>query len=118
MGVFGAALGGHSGQRQRIPFFQMRKIPAREQEHFGKQFSALTVGWGARIRTWEWRNQNQFDYPTISRRIWKKRSKHALATSIAWQTFPNEKQSLAGRINPRQFLGCRSRKFYPRGFAR
>jgi hypothetical protein len=49
------------------------------------------TGWGARIRTWEWRNQNQLDYPTISRRIWKKRPKHALAISIAWQAFPNEK---------------------------
>jgi hypothetical protein len=38
------------------------------------------------------RNQNQLDYPRIARRIWKKRSKQALAIPIAWQPFPNEKQ--------------------------
>jgi hypothetical protein len=48
------------------------------------------LGWGARIRTWEWRNQNPIDYPTISRPIWKKRPKHALGIPIAWQPFPNE----------------------------
>jgi hypothetical protein len=37
--------------------------PAREQSRFGKEFSALPLGWGARTRTWEWRNQN----PPISR---------------------------------------------------
>jgi hypothetical protein len=49
------------------------------------------IGWGARIRTWEWRNQNQLDYSMTSRRIWKNRPKRALAISIAWQPFPNEK---------------------------
>jgi hypothetical protein len=32
-------------------------------------------GWGGRIRTSAWRNQNQLDYPTISTRIWKNRLK-------------------------------------------
>jgi hypothetical protein len=31
---------------------------------------------------------------TISKRILEKHSKHALAISIAWQLFPNEKQPL------------------------
>jgi NADPH:quinone reductase-like Zn-dependent oxidoreductase len=43
----------------------------------------VVIDWGARIRTWEWRNQNQLDYPTISRRIWKERPKHALGVSMA-----------------------------------
>jgi hypothetical protein len=42
---------------------------------------------------WEWRNQNQLDYPIIVRRIWKKRSTQTLAIPIAWQPFPNEKQA-------------------------
>jgi hypothetical protein len=66
------------------------------QEHaFFNNFN----GWGARIRTWEWRNQNQPDYPIIVRRIWKKRSKQALAIPIAWQPFPNEKQASQAGIN-------------------
>jgi hypothetical protein len=32
----------------------------------------ISTGWGGRDRTSEWRNQNQLDYSTISRRIWKK----------------------------------------------
>jgi hypothetical protein len=44
------------------------------------------AGWGARIRTWEWRNQNQLDYPIIVRRIWKKRSKQALGSRLNWLT--------------------------------
>jgi hypothetical protein len=55
-------------------------------------------GWGGRDRTSEWRNQNQLDYPT--RRIWKKRPKRPLATSIAWQPFPNKEAALAGSISP------------------
>src|SRR5215468_1141734 len=35
---------------------------AWEQSRFCKEFSALSVGWGARIRTWEWRNQNPLPY--------------------------------------------------------
>src|SRR5215472_6862674 len=57
----------------------------------------LTGGPG--FRTWEWRNQNQFDYLTISTRIWKNWLKWAPAISIAWQPFPNEAQALAGRVN-------------------
>jgi hypothetical protein len=34
----------------------------REQSRFCKEFSALILGWGARIRTWEWRNQNPLPY--------------------------------------------------------
>ena len=30
---------------------------------------SLSAGWGGRDRTSEWRNQNLFDYPTISRRV-------------------------------------------------
>jgi hypothetical protein len=41
-------------------------------------------GWGGRIRTSGWRNQNQLDYPTISTRIWDNRSKPDLAISMAW----------------------------------
>ena len=55
------------------------------------------AGWGARIRTWEWRNQNQLDCSTISKRVWKKPAKRAPAISIAWQLFPNERQSLQGK---------------------
>ena len=36
--------------------------PAREPSRFGKEFRALTLVWGARIRTWEWRNQNPLPY--------------------------------------------------------
>jgi hypothetical protein len=53
----------------------MRQRPAPEQSRFGKEFSVLTFGWGAWIRTRGWRNQNQLDYPIISMRIWKKRAK-------------------------------------------
>jgi hypothetical protein len=42
-----------------------------------------TGGWGGRDRTSEWRNQNQLNYPRISRRILKKQPKRALAISIA-----------------------------------
>ena len=34
--------------------------------------NSLNTGWGGRDRTSEWRNQNQLDYSTISRRVWKK----------------------------------------------
>ncbi|TMJ74296.1 MAG: hypothetical protein E6G80_04350 [Alphaproteobacteria bacterium] len=47
----------------------------------------------------EWRNQNQFDYLTISKRIWKKGSKCPLAISIAWPPFPNKEAAVAGRIS-------------------
>jgi hypothetical protein len=57
----------------------------------------LSPGWGGRDRTSEWRNQNQFDYSTISERIWKKGRKHPLVNSIAWQPFPNKEAALAGR---------------------
>jgi len=55
--------------------------------------SDIESGWGARIRTWEWRNQNQFDHPTISMRIWKTRPKWAPAISTTWQPFPNPRRS-------------------------
>jgi hypothetical protein len=64
-------------------------------------------------RTWEWRNQNPLDYPTISTRIWKNRPKRALAISIAWQPFPNENDppqggSIPRNLGPRdQGLRCR-----------
>src|SRR5712664_2409210 len=52
----------------------MRQISAREKSRFGKEFSALTLGWGARIRTWEWRNQNPLPYhlatPQNASRAW------------------------------------------------
>jgi hypothetical protein len=37
------------------------------------------AGWGAWIRTREWRNQNQLDYPTTSRCIWKNSAKKDLS---------------------------------------
>jgi hypothetical protein len=52
------------------------------------------AGWGGRDRTSEWRNQNPFDFPIISRRVWKKWPKDAPAISIAWLPFPNEKGQL------------------------
>jgi hypothetical protein len=52
-------------------------------------------GWGGRDRTSEWRNQNPLDYSAISRRIWKKWSKHPLAIPITWQPFPNKEAALA-----------------------
>ena len=60
---------------------------------------AISIGWGGRDRTSEWRNQNQIDYLTISKRIWKKGSKCPLAISIAWPPFPNEEAAVAGRIS-------------------
>jgi hypothetical protein len=54
---------------------------------------------GRRDRTSEWRNQNQFDYSTISRRIWKDGSKCPLAISIAWPLLPNKEAAVAGRIS-------------------
>jgi hypothetical protein len=59
-----------------------------------RELNDFSLGWGKTDRTSEWRNQNQFDYPTISRRVWKKRPKHALAISITWEPFPNEKQQM------------------------
>ncbi|MGY4258133.1 hypothetical protein ACVI1L_005201 [Bradyrhizobium sp. USDA 4516] len=41
------------------------------------EINGLLAGWGGRDRTSEWRNQNQFDYSTISRGIWKKSGKWA-----------------------------------------
>jgi hypothetical protein len=41
------------------------------------------------------RNQNPLDYSAISRRIWKKWSKQALAIPITWQPFPNNEAALA-----------------------
>jgi hypothetical protein len=38
-----------------IHFSKCAQKPAREQSRFGKEFSALTLGWGAGTRTWEWR---------------------------------------------------------------
>jgi hypothetical protein len=51
------------------------------------------------------RNQNPLDYSTISRRVWKKWSKHALAIPIGWQPFPNEKQP-STEDQSRQNLGA------------
>ena len=53
----------------------------------------------------EWRNQNQFDYSTISRRIWKNRPSPALAIPIAWQPFPNE-NSLIARASRQKSVAC------------
>jgi hypothetical protein len=68
----------------------MRKKQAENKAVFTYKLSALGGGWGGRIRTSVWRNQNPLDYPMISTRIWKKRRRHAPAVSIAWQPFPNE----------------------------
>ena len=80
-------------------YFQTRPQIWREQSYLYNELSSLSVGWGGRDRTSEWRNQNQFDYSTISRRIWKKGSKCPLAISIAWPPFPNEEAAVAGRIS-------------------
>jgi hypothetical protein len=42
---------------------------------------------GSILRTAE---SNLLDYSMISKRIWKKWSKHASTISIGWQPFPNE----------------------------
>ena len=51
--------------------------PTRKQGRFGKEFSTLTLGWGARTRTWEWRNQNPSGSRYLSKRIPKKRGNSA-----------------------------------------
>jgi hypothetical protein len=66
----------------------------------------LRVGWGAKIRTREWRNQNLLDYSTISTRIWKKQPKCALGISICWLPFPNENQLSRGAANPPNLRAC------------
>jgi hypothetical protein len=48
--------------------------------HYFKGLGAR--GWGGRDRTSEWRNQNQLEYPMISRRIWKKSGKCPSILSI------------------------------------
>lgn len=48
-------------------------------------------------QTVEWRNQNQFDCSTDSRRVWKNGRKPTPAIPIGWQLFPNEKGGLATR---------------------
>jgi hypothetical protein len=75
-----------------LRYFQMKQSKKRFRQ-------AISIGWGGRDRTSEWRNQNQFDYSTISKRIWKKGSKCPLAISIAWPPFPNKEAAVAGRIS-------------------
>ena len=53
-------------------YFQTRPQIWREQSYLYNELSSLSAGWGGRDRTSEWRNQNPLDYPTISRRVWKK----------------------------------------------
>jgi hypothetical protein len=51
-------------KRHRISKWRAKPISKRaretawEQSRFCKEFRVLSAGWGARIRTWEWRNQN------------------------------------------------------------
>src|SRR5258708_32978482 len=47
------------------------------------------AGWGARIRTWEWRNQNPPVSPLISRIILKNRRNSTRFQSIGWTRIPN-----------------------------
>jgi hypothetical protein len=56
----------------RISLSKRAQKLGREQSCFYNKLSALRPGWGGRDRTSEWRNQNQLDCSTISRRIWKK----------------------------------------------
>jgi len=60
----------------------------------------ISTGWSGRDRTSEWRNQNPFDFPRISARIWKKGQNRPLAISIGWQLFPNKEATLAGGSVP------------------
>jgi hypothetical protein len=65
-------------KRHRISKWRTKSISkwarktAREQSRFCKEFSALSAGWGAGIRTWEWRNQNPPNSPLRSMIILKK----------------------------------------------
>src|SRR5258708_2977262 len=47
------------------------------------------AGWGARIRTWEWRNQNPPVSPLISRIILKNRRNSTRFQSIGWTRIQN-----------------------------
>src|SRR5712672_1510557 len=47
------------------------------------------AGWGARIRTWEWRNQNPPVSPLISRIILKNRRNSTRFRSIGWTRIQN-----------------------------
>ena len=76
-------------------YFQTRPQIWREQSYLYNELSSLSAGWGGRDRTSESRNQNPLDYSAISRRIWKKWSKHPLAIPITWQPFPNKEAALA-----------------------
>jgi hypothetical protein len=51
--------------------------------------------WRRPFRGREWLRSIPLDYSAISRRIWKKWSKQALAIPITWQPFPNNEAALA-----------------------
>ena len=87
----------------RSSISKLRQKFGREQSYLHNEPSALRPGWGGRDRTSEWRNQNPFDYITISRRIWKKWSKGPPAISMACQLFPND------GVTPLQHPGERER---------
>jgi len=59
----------------------------------------LSIGTRAR-RAWEALNQNQLDYPTISRRIWKESAKKRSSNFNSWQPLSNEKQPSQGGSVP------------------
>jgi hypothetical protein len=67
----GGVLIEHPGENESSTEFQNGGVESiskcgqkfgREQSRFYKEFNALSSGWGARIRTWEWRNQNPLPY--------------------------------------------------------
>jgi hypothetical protein len=60
------------------------------------------LGWGARIRTWEWRNQNRSDFAFASSGILKNPRKsgsfaiNGLGFVSEWRGVPLDALSLAG----------------------
>jgi hypothetical protein len=69
----------------------------------------MLIGWGARIRTWEWRNQNQLDYPTISKRILEKTTKTGSSDFNRLPAVSKMKMARAGRIRRQQSRHSRDR---------
>jgi hypothetical protein len=64
------------------------------------------AGWGARIRTWEWRNQNPRVPPLISRIILKNPRNPTPFQSIGWTRIQN-----ANRLCPCLTLGIKLMTF-------
>jgi hypothetical protein len=65
--------------------FGRNTTPQKELSH--RNINYLVAGWGARIRTWEWRNQNQtYDWPL-----------NRISTATAGARFSTMDQSIRGR---------------------